>query len=260
MFGVKQSGMVEKSDLVKRLMWKSFASTFASGSKVPRRTGISDFIKMLEKESISGKVAGTNNNSGWKIKDYLAHPVCVPGKREESGGEDSASKKSVTLDSRSENTSIRRNQKTINRCKHGVNSVPLSWKRVYPSSRKKIDQIIEKASKAYNVPQNIIRGIIRAESGFNERAVSKAGAMGLMQLMPGTAKELGVTNPFDVEQNIEGGVKYLRKMLDRFDGNLIHALAAYNAGPGAVTKHGGVPPYKETRNYVKRVLKYSGLA
>ena len=98
--------------------------------------------------------------------------------------------------------------------------------------------------------------IIKAESGFNPNAVSKAGASGLMQLMPGTARGLGVEDIFDVEQNIEGGAKYLRGMLDRFDGDKSLALAAYNAGPNAVKRYGGIPPYQETQNYVKRVLSY----
>jgi soluble lytic murein transglycosylase-like protein len=99
--------------------------------------------------------------------------------------------------------------------------------------------------------------VIRAESNFEVQAVSSAGAKGVMQLMPATAKELGVKNPFDIEQNIDGGAKYLRKMLDRFGGSLRKALAAYNAGPGTVIKFGGRVPYPETRQYVQRVLRFS---
>ena len=119
-----------------------------------------------------------------------------------------------------------------------------------------IDYIIKDKADKYNLDEILIKAVIKAESGFNPNAVSKAGASGLMQLMPGTARGLGVEDIFDVEQNIEGGAKYLRGMLDRFDGDKSLALAAYNAGPNAVKRYGGIPPYQETQNYVKRVLSY----
>jgi len=121
-----------------------------------------------------------------------------------------------------------------------------------------IKNSIHQAARRYNLPAALLRGVIRAESNFEVKAVSRAGAQGLMQLMPGTAKELGVDNPFDIEQNIDGGARYLRKMLDNFGGDIKVALAAYNAGPGAVAKYGGnVPPYQETQQYINRVLKFS---
>ncbi|MBI5580642.1 MAG: lytic transglycosylase domain-containing protein [Deltaproteobacteria bacterium] len=121
-----------------------------------------------------------------------------------------------------------------------------------------IERSIQKAAVRYNLSPDLIRGVIRAESNFQAQAVSSAGAQGLMQLMPETAGELGVTRPFDIQQNIDGGSRYLRQMLDRFGGNLKLALAAYNAGPGAVEKYEGRVPYAETQEYVKRVLRYSG--
>ncbi len=116
-----------------------------------------------------------------------------------------------------------------------------------------------KAAKRYRLSQALITGVIRAESGFQVDAVSKAGAGGLMQLMPATAEELGVKDLFDIEQNIDGGARYLRKMLDRFENDTKKALAAYNAGPGALEWYNGDVPYQETRQYVKRVLSYSNI-
>jgi len=117
-----------------------------------------------------------------------------------------------------------------------------------------LDAIFEAAGARYNISPNLLKAVAKAESGFRANVTSTAGAMGIMQLMPGTAAGLGVTDAFDPEQNIMGGAKYLRQMLDRFGGDLRLALGAYNAGPGAVAKHGGVPSYSQ--KYVSKVLGY----
>jgi soluble lytic murein transglycosylase-like protein len=134
----------------------------------------------------------------------------------------------------------------------GAQTKPLAEQKI-------IEKSVSKAAKKYNLAPALICAVIKAESNFQVDALSRAGAQGLMQLMPATAQELGVKDPYDIEQNVDGGSHYLRKMLDRFDGNLKLALAAYNAGPGTVEKYGrNVPPYQETRNYVARVLRFSG--
>lgn len=118
-----------------------------------------------------------------------------------------------------------------------------------------MDSIFEEAAKLFDLPVNLLKAVAKTESGFDANAVSRSGAMGVMQLMPQTAKSLGVTDPFDARQNIMGGAKYLKSTLDQF-GDVTLALAAYNAGPGNVQKYGGVPPFAETQNYVRKVASY----
>lgn len=119
-----------------------------------------------------------------------------------------------------------------------------------------IDRAIEKASRKHSIDAALIRAVVRAESNFDPYAVSYAGAQGLMQLMPETANYLNVINPFDIEENIYGGTKYLKQQLKHFDGDVALSVAAYNAGRSAVIRHGGIPPYKQTKTYVEKVLAF----
>jgi soluble lytic murein transglycosylase-like protein len=124
------------------------------------------------------------------------------------------------------------------------------------SNFEKYDPLIWRAAEKYRVDYALVRAVIKAESNFNPRAISNAGARGLMQLMPETANALRVNDPFHPEDNIEGGVRHLRYLLDLFKGNLHLVLAAYNAGEEAVFRYNDIPPYRETRTYIQRVLKY----
>lgn len=127
----------------------------------------------------------------------------------------------------------------------------------YLGETKSMDAIFTEASDKYNVPAELLKAVGKAESNFNPNAVSRCGAQGVMQLMPGTAKELGVTDAFDAEQNIMGGAKYISGLLKKYEGNTKLALAAYNAGSGNVAKYNGIPPFEETQNYVKKVMGFS---
>jgi len=121
------------------------------------------------------------------------------------------------------------------------------------ANREKIEQMIREVSARYRVDPALVRAVIQTESNWNSSAISRKGALGLMQLVPGTAQQLGVNNAFDPKQNLDGGVRYLHMLLERYNGDLDRALAAYNAGPGAVDRAGGVPRSRETRDYVQKV-------
>ncbi len=122
-----------------------------------------------------------------------------------------------------------------------------------------IDAAVERAAQRHNVDPNLVRALIKVESNFNPNAVSSKGAMGLMQLMPQTARELHLTNPFDPDQNVEAGVRHLKKLMESFGGDVRLSLAAYNAGAGAVIRSSGIPHFQETRNYVNRITQlYNG--
>ena len=124
-----------------------------------------------------------------------------------------------------------------------------------PAPAVTLDQAIAAGSQRYRIDADLISSVIRAESNFNPHAISPKGAQGLMQLMPQTASQLGVANPFDPKANVDGGTKYLRELIERYNFDLVKALAAYNAGPQRVEQYGGVPPYRETRAYVARIVR-----
>ena len=121
-------------------------------------------------------------------------------------------------------------------------------------NKTRYDHLIKKAARKFNVSFSLIKAIIEVESGYNARAVSSKGARGLMQIMPSHFNELNISDPFEPFQNIMGGTRYLTKLMHQYKGNVAHALAAYNAGPGAVDKYNGIPPFRETRNYVRKVM------
>lgn len=138
---------------------------------------------------------------------------------------------------------------------NSVRTVPSSASPGIPAD---IDQLVEQTASRYHVDPDLVRAVIRVESGYDAKAVSNKGAMGLMQLIPATAQRFGVGNPFDPKQNIEGGVNYLKHLLTLFGGDLGLSLAAYNAGEHSVQRSGGIPAYRETQNYVRKVTTLYG--
>jgi hypothetical protein len=202
--------------------------------------------------------------TGLTAVDYLARPLPAhENHKSKSKHTPAVDQNQVTADNCKRSNRVKRDQTGVSSLSQ-ENAVAAKTRIRKPVQQPKnmsenewIEKCVKKAAQKYKLPANLIKGVIKAESNFAADVISSAGAQGLMQLMPGTAKELGVSDPFDIEQNIDGGSHYLRKMLDKFDGNVRIALAAYNAGPGAVQKYDGNVPYEETKQYVKRVLRFS---
>lgn len=164
---------------------------------------------------------------------------------------ESTRSKSIKVENQSVSTASKVTQKVDTNIPAPGNT---SLEKNFSSGKPHIDNAINEIAEKYGLPADLIHSMVQVESNYKANAVSQDGAQGLMQLMPGTAKEMGVTHPFDVRQNIEGGTRYMKKMLKMFNGNLKKALAAYNAGPAAVKRHHGNVPYAETKSYVKRVM------
>jgi len=228
--------------------------------------GASIFCRVLASRQIPGIRTASLKSTGLTIVDYLAKPFGVKGRYQLSPGNVSSEAKANETPGRRNLPAVKassgkdtppspKETKTVSALRPSV--VMPSSKKSDSSERQKIEDSVQQAASKYDLPPGLIKGVIRAESNFRINAVSPAGARGLMQLMPATAKELGVTKPFDIDQNIDGGSRYLRKMLDSFGGNVKLALAAYNAGPGTVRKYDGDVPYPETIQYIDRVLRFS---
>lgn len=147
-------------------------------------------------------------------------------------------------------------QTNINRITSGTNTILPKADPNALVTTEELNSYFKEAADIYGVDEKLLRSIARTESNFNPAATSHAGAMGIMQMMPATARECGVTDPYDARQNIIGGAMYFSNLLNKYNGNKALALAAYNAGPGNVDKYGGIPPFEETQNYVQKVMNY----
>ena len=263
---VNKNGMTIRDYLARHTLSKDLFKQWNAALKGPR-DGTDPFARLL-KSSLSHSAWKVNRASaGLTAADYLANPISarVPAKQvSQDDLRSSIPRESAHLadnlpsvpgarpllpTSTSPKNRDDRSSPVSDRPGRNNNGIHAD-----AGEKETIETCIHKAAQKYDLAPELIKAVIKAESGFRVDAVSVAGAQGLMQLMPATAKDLGVTNPFDIRQNIDGGTRYLRQMLDLFDGDTRLALSAYNAGPGNVQKYGGDVPFPETRRYVARVL------
>jgi Transglycosylase SLT domain len=262
---VSKNGMTIRDYLARHTLSKDLLKRWSTALKGPR-DGTDPFARLL-KSSLSHSARKVNRSgAGLTAADYLANPIParVPaGQVPQNGPQPSILYDSALLtdNSPSARGSLSPSPITVSPANRDGRLSPASDRpgknngiHADPGEKETIEKCIQEAAQKYGLAPELIKAVIRAESGFRVDAVSVAGAQGLMQLMPGTAKDLGVTHPFDIRQNIDGGARYLRQMFDLFDGDARLALSAYNAGPGNVQKYGGDVPFRETRRYVARVL------
>jgi soluble lytic murein transglycosylase-like protein len=259
---------VEKSLTVRDYLEPRYAAAAGSRLAGAARKSLASFQDMLKNQVPKPDESAV---AGLRISEYLKNPVLKtqtsrPPRVPAVSNSTAVGPRSTETQEEAETTlrtrkveSERAAQVQGDRRGRRLSRSSLQEFRAGNASGHPVEKSIQQAAAKYNLSPELIRSVIRAESNFQAEAVSPAGAKGLMQLMPETAKELGVTNPFDIQQNIDGGARYLRQMLDRFGGDLKRALAAYNAGPGAVEQYNGEVPFSETRQYVQRVLRYAGL-
>jgi soluble lytic murein transglycosylase-like protein len=223
------------------------------------------FTRLLTSSLHRAKRSLKTSVKGLTAIDYLANPIAViqPGQRKNTNTPPNATLKeegpnpvvsSAAHPASSANPTAGEATKAISIDQSSQQLEERSSAHGNASDLKTIDLCIREAADKYDISPNLIRAVVKAESNFKINAISRAGAQGLMQLMPDTARELGVNDPFDIRQNIDGGTRYLRQMLDLFGGDIRKALSAYNAGPGNVIKYGGNVPFSETKQYVSRVL------
>ena len=262
---------VEKPLTVRDYLEPRFAAAAGARMAGTARKGLASFQQLLKKEAPK---QADDAQAGMKISEYLKNPVLktqaarLPRMTTVANSAAIGPRSTETTETKEEIKIARRTQppesdkpfqSRLSRRGSRLSRSTLQDFRAENGFGHPVEKSVQQAAAKYNLSPELIRGVIRAESNFQADAVSPAGARGLMQLMPETAKELGVTNPFDIQQNIDGGARYLRQMLDRFGGDVKRALAAYNAGPGAVDQYNGDVPFSETRQYVQRVLRYAGL-